>query len=423
MIQNYKYIISKGLPVVIVFVLVSCTSNVSFAPRKTAFNDGWSFHLNNKAIDNDTISAAVKWRNLNLPHDWSIEQAFNEHSPAGIGGGALDGGLGWYKKTFKITPQDSSKITSIVFDGVYMNSDVWINGHHLGNRPNGYIGFEYNLTPYLYYGDKENEILVKVNNAQQPNSRWYSGSGIYRNVWLKKTDKAHITQWGTFITTPKVSKEYATVILESNIANEYPEAKELTITTTLFFGKKEIRTASKKINTAAKRVHSVTQEFTVNEPLLWSPDEPNLYEAVTTIQLKNKTIDVYSTPFGIREFKFDLNKGLLLNGTQVKIKGVCLHHDLGPLGSAVNTRAIERQLEIMKEMGVNGIRTSHNAPAPELLDLCDKMGFIVMDEAFDMWAQAKNPYDYSLYWDKWHKRDLEDQIMRDRNHPSVLFGV
>ncbi|MFL9837348.1 glycoside hydrolase family 2 TIM barrel-domain containing protein [Flavobacterium sp. ST-75] len=402
-------------------LLASCgdKNNTDFSNREVSFNENWQFYLSKDS--NDTIIVNSNTRTLNVPHDWSIELPFDENSPAGIGGGALNGGLGWYVKTFKIAEKDSTKITSVVFDGVYMNSDVWVNGHHLGNRPNGYLGFEYNLTPYLNYGEKENKILVKVNNSKQANSRWYSGSGIYRNVWLKTTDKAHVTQWGTFITTPTVTEAEAVVNIETTIKNEYPEAKELVVTTTLFKENSEIASISKKTNIAANKQQNLVQEVKVNNPVLWEVEKPEMYTAVTQISLNNVVVDQYKTPFGIRTFTFDLKKGFLLNGKQVKIKGVCLHHDLGPLGSAINTRAIERQLEIMREMGVNGIRTSHNPPAPELLDLCDKMGFIVMDEAFDMWAQAKTPYDYSNYWDKWHKKDLEDQILRDRNHPSVFM--
>ena len=389
--------------------------------RKVTFNSGWSFHLNDSIKDKDTINSSTTWRSLNLPHDWSIEGKFDEKSPAGYGGGALNGGLGWYKKTFKIALDNKEKSTSIVFDGVYRNSQVWINGHYLGKRPNGYIGFQYYLSPYLNYGDKNNEIIVKVDNSKQPNSRWYSGSGIFRNVWLETTDKLHIEQWGTYITTPKVSVDKASVHLETTIKNQYAASKSATILTTIFKNDTKVTSVTQNITIAANANQVLSQDILVNNPVLWSDEKPELYTAVTTISVDNKIIDQYKTNFGIRDFKFDLNKGFILNGKQVKIKGVCMHHDLGPLGSAINTRAIERQLEILKGMGVNGIRTSHNPPAPELLDLCDKMGFIVMDEAFDMWKKAKTKYDYSLDWDQWHVKDLQDQILRDRNHPSIFM--
>ncbi|WP_348823728.1 glycoside hydrolase family 2 TIM barrel-domain containing protein [Flavobacterium aestuarii] len=405
----------------ITILAVSCNRNdTGFGSRKISFNSDWSFHLNDSLKDNDTIGSATVWRTLNVPHDWSIEGKFDEKSPAGYGGGALDGGLGWYKKTFKVALENKEKITSIVFDGVYRNSQVWINGHYLGKRPNGYIGFQYDLSPYLNYGDKTNEIIVKVDNSKQPNSRWYSGSGIFRNVWLETTDKLHVEQWGTYITTPKVTAEKASVNLETTIKNQYSVSKNAIVTTTIFKEDTKVASVTQNIAIAGNASQIIKQETQVESPVLWSVEKPELYTAVTEITVDDKIIDQYKTSFGIRDFKFDLNKGFILNGKQVKIKGVCLHHDLGPLGSAVNTRAIERQLEIMKEMGVNGIRTSHNPPAPELLDLCDKMGFIVMDEAFDMWKQTKTKYDYGNDWDQWHKKDLIDQLLRDRNHPSIF---
>ncbi len=412
----------KTLALTGLLTIAACSSSDTkdSTNRRVAFNKDWQFHLNDAANDKDTINAATSWRTLNVPHDWSIEGKFDEHSPGGIGGGALNGGLGWYKKTFTVAAADSTKLTSIVFDGVYCNSEVWINGQYLGKRPNGYISFEYNLTPYLKFGDAKNEILVKVHN-QQPNSRWYSGSGIYRNVWLQTTDKLHVAEYGTFITTPKVSAENATVAVQATIKNENASAKEATVTTTLYKGDSEVTSVSQKVSLEANTHKTIKQETTVSNPELWSVETPELYNAITEIKVGDDVVDSYSTPFGIRSFKFDLDKGFLLNGKQLKIKGVCLHHDLGPLGSAINTRAIERQLEIMKGMGVNGIRTSHNPPAPELLDLCDKMGFIVMDEAFDMWEQAKSKNDYSNAWEKWHKTDLEAQILRDRNHPSIFI--
>lgn len=395
--------------------------NPDFSTRKVAFNSGWNFHLNDSVNDKDTINSSTIWRTLNLPHDWSIEGQFDEKSPAGYGGGSLNGGLGWYKKSFKIALENKEKITSIIFDGVYRNSQVWINGHYLGKRPNGYIGFQYDLSPYLNYGDKINEIIVKVDNSKQPNSRWYSGSGIFRNVWLETTNKLHVDQWGTYITTSKVTAQTASVHIETTLKNRYNSSKSAVVTTTIFKNNTKITSATQNVTIAANASQVQNQDIIVKNPVLWSVEKPEQYTAVTTISIDNTIIDEYKTTFGIRNFKFDLNKGFILNGKQVKIKGVCMHHDLGPLGSAINTRAIERQLEILKEMGVNGIRTSHNPPAPELLDLCDKMGFIVMDEAFDMWKKAKTKYDYSLDWDQWHAKDLQDQILRDRNHPSIFM--
>src|SRR5690606_31012386 len=414
----------KGFWVIgLILFLGACTSSTIVQKesnsRKQSFNQNWDFYLSGLK-DEDSISDQTQWKSLDLPHDWSIETAFDKQSPVGHGGGYLTGGLGWYKKDFTVDKQDSSKRISIHFDGVYCNSEVWINGHYLGKRPNGYIGFEYDITPYLNFG-QTNQILVKVDNSNQPNSRWYSGSGIYRNVWLKKTEKLYVVNWGTFITTPKVSKDQATVNVVTTIGNENNEEKTAVLRTRVLKDGQEITQSEKEFLISSKANQELEQQLEINTPELWSDVSPELYTAISEILIEGNLIDQKKANFGIRNFRFDLDKGFILNGVQTKIKGVCLHHDLGPLGAAVNTRAIERKLEIMKEMGVNGIRTAHNPPSPELLDLCDQMGFIVMDEAFDMWAHAKNPHDYATVWEQWHKKDLEDQILRDRNHPSVFM--
>lgn len=398
---------------------LSCENSDLLEPgflRKQAFTEDWQFYLGDTAG-----MASAEWRILDLPHDWSIEGEFSPNHPAGVGGGALPGGLGWYKKLFKVESIDSTKITTILFDGVYHNSEVWINGNYLGKRPNGYIGFEYDLTPYLNYNNSENELLVKVDNSKQPNSRWYSGSGIYRNVWLKKTDRLHIPLWGTFVTTPVVTADSAVVDIEVQVKNNYSQQKITKVRTQIFLGDREVNNVTGELIVGRGNQDKIQQKITINQPELWSVEEPVLYTAVTSLQVGDEILDRYETNFGIRSFKFDLERGFILNGKQVKIKGVCLHHDLGPLGAAINTRAIERQLEIMKEMGVNGIRTAHNPPAPELLELCDKMGFIVQGESFDIWEKGKTEYDYSNFWDEWHERDHRDMILRDRNHPSIFM--
>jgi len=266
-----------------------------------------------------------------------------------------------------------------------------------------------------------NTIVVKVDNSKQPNSRWYSGSGIYRNVWLTIVDKIHVDHYGTFITTPQVSERSATVNIVTNIQNGYSASQKLIVQTTVYDAAgKEVGRSSAN-TTIAGNSTPVKQSLVIDKPVLWSIEKPLLYKTITQLIVDGKTTDTYETLFGIRTFRFDMYKGFTLNGKPVKILGVCDHHDLGALGSAINTRAFERQLEILKSMGCNGIRTSHNPPAPELLDLCDRMGFIVMDEAFDMWAKQKTKYDYHLYWNEWHKKDLEDQILRDRNHPSIFI--
>lgn len=418
--MSFQSTVFRYTSLVLVILFAACSAQKERMPsldRKTDFTNDWQFFLADNAAD--SLTSSTSWRTINLPHDWSIEGDFKQDHPADLGGGYLPGGLGWYRKSFKA--KDSTKLIYLQFDGVYKNSEVWINGHYLGKRPNGYMSFEYNLTPFLKFNNRDNEILVKVDNSEQPNSRWYSGSGIYRNVWLKTVDKLHVDLWGTFVTTPEVTKDSARIVLELHLKNEYPETKEALVKTTILLKEAEVGVTESTFTITQNETKSIRQETTVSSPELWSPDHPQMYTAVSEITVDGKIVDRYTTPFGIRTFDFDLDKGFVLNGEYMKIKGVCLHHDLGPLGAAVNTSAIRRQLQIMKDMGVNGIRTAHNAPAPELLDLCDEMGFIVMDESFDMWHNSKSEYDYANNWEEWHKTDLEDFIKRDRNHPSVFM--
>ena len=402
--------------------LSHCAKKTTLSKRKTEnFCQNWKFHLGDMNDAEKYEFDDSDWQALNLPHDWSVEGKFGEKNPATPGGGALPGGIGWYRKTFILPETEKDKLIFVDFDGIYENSEVWINGHYLGKRPYGYISFRYELTPHLNYGEKENVIAVKVDNFHQPNSRWYSGSGIYRNVHLIHTNKIFVDHWGTFITTPKITKTTAEVNIKTNIRKKSIEEKQITLKTAIFDEKgKEINSTISEI-TLKDTITPVEQEIEIKNPNLWSVENPYLYKAVCQIEHERKVLDDYRTIFGIRYFNFDPQKGFFLNGKHVKIKGVCNHHDLGCLGSAVNTRAIERQLEILKKMGCNGIRTSHNPPAPELLNLCDRIGFIAMDEAFDMWEKGKTEFDYHLYFKKWHKRDLEDMIKRDRNHPSVFI--
>lgn len=408
--------------VVALFVLYSC-GNPKPVRSVEVFNNDWKFSLtaDSTSVNNQYDDAA--WRVLNLPHDWSIEGEFEEKNPAGVGGGALPGGLAWYRKSFPTPKELDNKKVFIEFDGIYHRSDVWLNGVHLGYRPNGYISFRYALSDHLKSDGTPNVLVVKVDNSKQPNSRWYSGSGIYRNVRLVIVNDVHVDQWGTFITTPQVSSESATTELQIQIVNSSDAIQYASIETQIIdpTGKKVADAKSDQQEIAVKGKIYVKQDFVIAAPALWSIDQPNLYKGITRVHVNNEVVDEYETTFGIRYFEFDVNKGFSLNGKATKILGVCLHHDLGALGAAVNTRAIERQLEIMQGMGVNAIRTSHNPPTPELLDLCDKMGLLVMDEMFDMWALKKSEFDYSLDWEEWHEKDLTDFIVRDRNHPSIIM--
>ena len=402
------------------FFLLSCSTKNAVRENED-FTQDWRFYLGDDTLAMNPQYDDSGWRTLDLPHDWSIDADFSNDAPATPGGGALPGGVGWYRKTFAV---DKSKLNTNVFidfDGIYRNSKVWINGQLLGERPYGYISFRYDLTPYLKIGEK-NVIAVRVDNSEQPNSRWYSGSGIYRNVWLVTVNPLHIDHWGTYVTTANVSNEKAEVNITTTVKNNSATAKEFVLRSILTDkNRKTLIQTSDPISVDAGGMVEIQQTFPVDNPVLWSVDNPNLYEISSRVEQKNQVIDNYETSFGIRFFTFDADKGFILNGKPVKILGVCDHHDLGCLGSAVNTRALERQLEILKAMGCNAIRTSHNPPAPELLDLCDRMGFIVMDEAFDMWKVQKTPFDYSRNFPEWHEKDLTDLVLRDRNHPSVFI--
>lgn len=389
--------------------------------QRIKFNDHWLFRVDTANSLNENSALSKTPVAVTLPHDWSIELPFDKYSPSGNRGGSLRGGLGIYEKIFVLSDSDRHKNISIIFDGVYMNSTVSINGHTLGTRPFGYISFEYDLTPFLKFDGQANKLMVRVEN-KQPNSRWYSGSGIYRNVWLDKKGPVYIKNWGTFITTPSVSNEKAEVVIQTKITTTKRQKRPFLKTTIYAPSGRIINSFTDSLATGAgSEVRE--RRFRINNPMLWDIDHPHLYKVVSETISEGEILHTYSTTFGIRSFYFDQQKGFFLNGRNLKIMGACMHHDLGPLGAAINIRAMERQLEILKSMGINGIRTSHNPPAPEWLDLCDKMGFIVMDEAFDVWTWDKEntPYNYNLYFDEWHKRDLSDMIIRDRNHPSVMM--
>tara|TARA_R110002050_G_scaffold53118_2_gene120857 strand:- start:103300 stop:105732 length:2433 start_codon:yes stop_codon:yes gene_type:complete len=408
--------------VITLFVFVGCNTTEKNARIVEDFNSDWKFKLGDFPEAIDSTFDTDNWRNLNLPHDWSIEGAFSEEHPAKPEGGALPTGVAWYRKAFKLPENFQNKSISIEFDGVYRKSEVWINGHYLGIRPNGYISFAYELTKHLNYGEQENIIAVKVDNSEQANSRWYSGSGIYRNVRLVVAEKLHVAHWGTYVTTPEVSEEKASVNLEITLENETSLDKNYKITSTILNADFiEIASSTSEENINKNSVKTTTQKFEVLKPNLWDTKNPYLYKIVTKVYEDSKLVDNYETPLGLRYFNFDAEKGFSLNDVSTKIHGVCLHHDNGALGAVANYSAIKRKLQIMKNMGVNAIRVSHNPSSLELLQLCDKMGFIVQVEAFDVWKKKKLKADYSMYWDEWHKQDLEDFVKRDRNYPSVMM--
>ena len=385
------------------FLVIMAIACGATARERINFDKGWRFAL----ADSVQMSALdyndSKWHTLNVPHDWAIEGDFSASAPSGNSGGALPGGIGWYRKKFTVDNADKGKMMYIDFDGVYMNAKVWINGTLLGQRPYGYSSFRYDLTPYIIYGGK-NVVAVRVDNSDQPNSRWYSGCGIYRHVWLNKTARIHVAHWGTHVVA-----EGNKVKVDVTVDN--PDNAKFAVRNTLL--DREGRVVGK-----AMGIKSVIK---VSKPKLWSCESPYIYTLRTEIVAGGKVVDTYETTTGFRTFKFDAAKGFSLNGKSMKINGVCQHHDLGCLGAAINEDALHRQLRILKEMGTNAIRCSHNPPAPELLAMCDTMGFIVMDESFDMWRRRKTQNDYARFFDEWAERDLTDLVLRDRNHPSILM--
>ena len=401
----------------ILFVALAAITFRAEAREKINFDKGWRFILADSAQMSLAMYDDSAWRMLNVPHDWAIEGDFSASAPSGNSGGALPGGVGWYRKSFEVAAADKGKLFYIDFDGVYMNAKVWINGQLLGQRPYGYSSFRFDLTPHLKFGAR-NVVAVRVDNSDQPNSRWYSGCGIYRHVWLVKTEKIHVAHWGTHVVA-EGNKVSVSVSIDNNTTSQQTVVVRNKIISPAGV---QVASASKKLslNPSAKSISSLSQ-LKVSRPQIWSCETPYIYKVVTTIEQNGKVVDTYETPTGFRTFKFDAEKGFSLNGKSMKINGVCQHHDLGCLGAAVNEDALYRQLRILKEMGTNAVRCSHNPPAPELLAMCDTMGLIVMDESFDMWRRRKTKNDYARFFDQWAERDLTDLVLRDRNHPSILM--
>ncbi len=389
-------------------LLVVCliaTAMSASARERRCFDEGWLFILADTAQMASTDYNDRSWRQLDLPHDWAIEGDFSPSNPSGAGGGALPGGVGWYRKHFRV---GGSERYYIEFDGVYMNASVYINGHLLGKRPYGYSSYEYDLTPYLNRSG-DNVVAVRVDNSDQPNSRWYSGCGIYRHVWLTATSNLHVAHWGTYVSTTAKGEMTVEVTLADHTGNSPKPTLRYTVTD---------REGHHVASTTTK---ATTAKLKVRKPHLWTITDPYVYQVTTQVLLEGKVVDEYVTTTGFREFRFDPKNGFSLNGVQMKLNGVCEHHDLGCLGAAFHEDAMHRKLTILKQMGVNAIRSSHNPPAPELLNMCDTMGFIVMDESFDMWRRKKTQNDYARFFDEWHERDLADLILRDRNHPCIMM--
>ena len=391
------------------------------APRiRESFDFGWKFLKGDSPGAQQPEFSDNAWRAVDLPHDWSIEGPYSEQEKAQ---GSLPTGIAWYRKRFRVPESYKDRTVVIEFDGIYQNSEVWINGQYLGKRPYGYVAFSYDLSPHLHPGD--NVIAVKVDNSRQSNCRWYSGSGIYRHTWLLSTDRLHVGYWGTFVTAPRVSRSGATLQVKTRVRNERQTAASCTLTTSLVDAAgKTVETAEATQQIAPAGEYEFVQRMDVGKPRLWSVADPYLYRVHSTVREQGRVVDEYDTPTGIREAVFDANRGFLLNGEHVKLNGVCLHHEAGCVGAAVPERVWERRLELLREMGCNAIRTSHNPYSAEFMDLCDRMGFLVMNEAFDEWKVGKGqigPYGYANYFDEWYQRDVTDFVHRDRNHPSVVL--
>ena len=389
------------------------------------FDTDWRFLKDDATNAQEFKFDDSKWRKLDVPHDWSIEVPYDQANPTGRGGGYLPAGIGWYRKTFTVNAADAKQKFFIEFDGIMGNSDVWINGFHLGKRPYGYISFSYELTGHLKFGKGETNILaVKADNSLQPASRYYAGAGIYRHVRLVVSNPVHVDQWGVYITASNVSERQATVNLQTNVTNESVASNSIVLETSILNPAGEvIKSVESKQSISAGKTITINQTIELVNPLRWDINQPNLYTAVTKIKSGKNILDAQTHTFGIRESKFEAATGYWLNGKNIKIKGVCLHDDGGAVGTAVPLRVWERRLELLKEVGVNAIRTAHNPVAPEFLDLCDRMGFLVMDETFDTWTAAKpgGEKGYNLYFTKWWKEDTRDMVLRDRNHPSIII--
>jgi beta-galactosidase len=420
-------------------LIISLTSALAdVTPRvRENFDDSWSFYRGESSGAEQKTFDISAWRSLDLPHDFAVEGPFDPKNTSGAPGGFLPGGIAWYRKTFRLPEASLDRKVFVEFDGVFMNSEVWINGHRLGKRPYGFIGFEYDLTPHLdFKGD--NVIAVRVDNSKMPSARWYTGTGIYRHVWLKITNPLHVRHWGTYVTTPDITAENATVVIETTLIKEHSNAKKATIRQTILdTDGKTVATTEGSVELEDSGEKSISQKLSVANPKLWSPDAPNLYSIRTEVLDGALVADVYQSPLGIRTIRFDAQKGLFVNGVSTKMKGMCNHQDLGPLGTALWDQALERRLKMLKSMGCNALRTAHYPHSPEFMALCDKLGFLVLDETFDEWRRGwdfegkllvssknnkgKAPFGYNKYFDEWHERDLTDHLKRDRNHPCVIM--
>ncbi len=421
-------LVKKSFNAIVLFILVLLIAqSSSFAQVRviTNFDKNWTFLQADEKDASKPEFNDSKWRKLDVPHDWSIEGTYDKANLTARGGGYLPSGIGWYRKTFTVDEKLSKKRVTIEFDGIMANSDVYINGFHLGKRPYGYINFTYDLSKHLNFGKgKTNVIAVRADNTVQPASRYYTGAGIYRHVRLMATDQVHIDDYGVFISTEDATSAKATVKVQTNVINETAKSAQISIETLILDPSgKVVKTAQSKQNVAAGQSFQFSQDILLTNPKLWNLESQDLYKTQTKISVGANVVDDQVNTFGIRAFKFDAATGFWLNGKNFKLKGACLHHDGGAVGAAVPLAIWESRLKLLKEAGVNAIRTAHNPVAAEFLDLCDQMGFLVMDETFDTWNSAKNNGEkgYNRFFTEWWERDTRAMILRDRNHPSIVI--
>ena len=380
----------------------------------------WRFLLGDAAGAETRSFDDASWRRVDLPHDWSIEGRIDKNNPTGSEGGYFPAGAGWYRKTFSAPPEWKGKRVSVEFDGVYRDATVYLNGRKVGDHPYGYTSFRFDLTPDLDFS-APNVLAVRVDNSAEPNSRWYSGSGIYRHVRVVVTEPVHVAHWGVAVTTPRASSETGAVSVRTRVSNESAAEARLTVETEILDPNgKTAGGAQSALSTAPDGEAEASQEIAVPKPALWSPESPALYRAVTRLRNDGKIIDEVVTSFGIRTLAWSAEKGLLLNGKPIKLVGGSVHHDDGPLGAAAFDRAEERRVELLKAAGFNAVRTSHNPPSPAFLNACDRLGLLVLDEAFDTWKAHKVRFDYASNFEDWWQRDISSMVLRDRNHPSVI---
>jgi len=423
--MRIRYSNLSWLVMIFIFTFIQ-TSAQPRLKRNNLFDFGWRFHLGGALGAEGPSFNDSQWRMVDLPHDWSIEDLpgttspFNIEAISQVNGGFTTGGTGWYRKTFTVPQELKDKRFILMFEGIYMNAEIWLNGELLGKHPYGYTSFWFDISGKLK-PEKENVLSVKVKNEGE-NSRWYSGSGIYRHVWLQIVPPIHINTWGTSITTPQATEKEALINIKTSVINHSGEVSKIKLVTKIknADGLEQTQIETEKTIEPGKTIE-IVQEMKLNKPSLWSTDSPILYKSISEIHVSESLTDQLETEFGIRSISFDAVNGFMLNGKPIKLKGGCVHHDNGILGSKAFNRAEERRVEILKASGFNAIRSAHNPPSPAFLDACDHIGMLVIDESFDMWKEEKNPYDYHLYFNDWWKKDIESMILRDRNHPSVIM--